>query len=232
MPARTAQIYLYNATSFPLNLIASHLCHGKWTNKVQPPQQVTAGSQVSWESQSDGFLTGTQGWAKYTLTRTTGENEQVLVSWDNPYVPAKGTPYINGGDSTYNISPPCGPDSTGGFVSQGASTFPDMPKYQVGASYVQTGKTTVVAFLTLAGCLIARFGVGGVAGVAAAVALLADAIFDASQGGDEVGYSIFVQVGLKGSVGEALPFNYDKSKGLRPLANEANTSSIRKLIGA
>jgi hypothetical protein len=224
MAARSVQIQLANNTNFPLTLIASHLCHGKWTNGVQPPPTVAAKSQVSWESQSDGVLTGTQGWAKYYLVPSTGGMEQVLVSWDNPYVPASGTPWINGSDSIYNISPPCGNDNTGGFASQGPSTFPDTHQYQIALTGAgNTGTTTNFDMLKTLGTLVLPF---------TELVALGNIILDIVTGGVEVQLTFSVQVELKGSVGEALPINYDKSKGLRPLANEAKTSSIRKLIGA
>jgi len=224
MAARSVQIQFTNATDFPLNLIASHLCHGKWTNDgAKPPQQVAARSMVSWESQSDGILTGTQGWVKYKLAPSSGNNEQVLVSWDNPYVPATGTPWIVPSESIYNISPPCGNDSTGGFASKGPSSFPDTTMFQTVVTGAGTGPNTD-AF-----DLLKLFGVLAFSG-AAFLEAVGLAIFDLS--GTNVILSFSLQVEQKGSVAQALPLNYDRSKGLRPLATEAKTSSIRKLIGA
>jgi hypothetical protein len=59
------------------------LDHGEWSNggSFVPPEHIPHRSRAQWESESDGFATGTQGHAIY------GSNEgDVGFFWNDPFV--------------------------------------------------------------------------------------------------------------------------------------------------
>ncbi len=80
MAARSISIVLHNHTDQDLTLTSSDLPHGAWTQK--PPDNIDADADGSWESESDGIATGTQGSAVYAIG---GDGDSVLISWDNPF---------------------------------------------------------------------------------------------------------------------------------------------------
>jgi hypothetical protein len=43
-----------------LVLVGSGLSHGEWSSGLQPPESLPPGFAIEWQSESDGFLTGTQ----------------------------------------------------------------------------------------------------------------------------------------------------------------------------
>ncbi|KAK0647067.1 hypothetical protein B0T16DRAFT_414649, partial [Cercophora newfieldiana] len=91
-PSRSTYVTFKNYTDAYMVLQSAHLDHGMWTENKYPPEQIGAGGpenpvQVSWSSQSDGFMTGTEGYVMYRLQdmQTT-----MKVYWDNPYVGSNG----------------------------------------------------------------------------------------------------------------------------------------------
>ncbi|MCW2651661.1 MAG: hypothetical protein JWR32_2637 [Mycobacterium sp.] len=99
MARRTVKITLLNNTSLPLNHVADSLCHGIWSDGLQPPSQVPPGTQATWQSESSGIATGTEGWVKYELSadpNTKCFNELVYIHWDNPFVYSSGTTPLDG----------------------------------------------------------------------------------------------------------------------------------------
>lgn len=93
MAARSVTITFQNETDTTLTKLSEHLDHGEWD--VHPPQVIGPHAVVSWKSESNGFMTGTQGSAAYQMANRPG---QVQVSWDNPYV----------GSNSYRQSAPQG----------------------------------------------------------------------------------------------------------------------------
>jgi len=90
------RIRLHNATPHDMVLVHTALSGGKWSGPGEsevPPSRVYTGTTWSWQSQSDGFMTGTEGSAVYTLQ---GTSANVEIRWDNPYV---------GGNSYKGIGP-------------------------------------------------------------------------------------------------------------------------------
>lgn len=81
MAARSVTVILTNESSVPLWLSDAGLSHGEWD--VSPPAAVNPGLIAAWTSQSDGFLTGTQGWANFNVGD--GSNGTLNINWDNPY---------------------------------------------------------------------------------------------------------------------------------------------------
>jgi hypothetical protein len=70
----------------PLKLVRYSLPHGKWN--VVPPDVIPtrSGTQggVIWGSESNGFATGTEGNAEYSINDS--DTQHVFIHWDNPYV--------------------------------------------------------------------------------------------------------------------------------------------------
>ena len=84
--ARSVQINFNNQTSETLSLPTNgaSLSGGEWSSGLTPPSSIPPNSQVVWQSESDGFLTGTQGTATYVF-QNAATTMSVIVSWDNPY---------------------------------------------------------------------------------------------------------------------------------------------------
>jgi hypothetical protein len=95
MAARSTQVILVNGTGFTLSLTGSGLSHGEWSSGAQPPSSVAANATVSWQSESDGFATGTEGTADFTVVST---GASLHFHWDNPFV----------GSNSYDESAPVG----------------------------------------------------------------------------------------------------------------------------
>ena len=87
MPRRSTRITLVNNTSLTLQLIGTSPCHGDWTDVWEPPQKILPKTGApgllinSWESESAGIATGTEGWVKYL----TNDNQLVYIHWDRSY---------------------------------------------------------------------------------------------------------------------------------------------------
>lgn len=82
MAARSVQIYFCNLTNTQLVIKKSHLSHGVWS--TEPPKTINAfTTNISFSSESDGFMTGTQGSVKFELVASDGE--LLTLKWDNPY---------------------------------------------------------------------------------------------------------------------------------------------------
>ena len=93
MASRSVTVVIKNATfSDDMTLLSSSLSHGEWD--VQPPAVIAPGLVAAWTSQSDGFMTGTQGKAQFRV----GNNPSSILTlnWDNPYV----------GSNSYNAAVP------------------------------------------------------------------------------------------------------------------------------
>ncbi len=63
--------------------IGGQLDHGEWTNNNKPPARIEAGETVSWESESDGIATGTEGEVQYQIE---GTSITMNLHWDDPFV--------------------------------------------------------------------------------------------------------------------------------------------------
>ncbi len=92
MAARSYLIQLTNLTGLTLQLDTekTELIHGEWT--VPPPDTFGSPLTGNFGSESDGFMTGTEGQATYTSS-----SGDFVIYWDNPYV---------GSDETSVQTPP------------------------------------------------------------------------------------------------------------------------------
>ncbi|MFD5517835.1 aegerolysin family protein [Streptomyces sp. NPDC127066] len=91
--ARSTRVHVVNGTTTTLYRNYSSLSHGVWDDGT-PPEAIDGGSQVVWGSHSSGVMTGTEGYARYSL----GNAGEVSLHWDNPYV----------GSNSYSCTAPAG----------------------------------------------------------------------------------------------------------------------------
>jgi hypothetical protein len=94
--ARSIVIYLDNETPEILTLQQLELSHGEWL--AQAPASIAAETCIVFACVSNGFMTGTLG----TLTYSIGENGNLYLIYDNPFV----------GGNSYNYTYPINFDVT------------------------------------------------------------------------------------------------------------------------
>ncbi|PHM69655.1 aegerolysin family protein [Xenorhabdus sp. KJ12.1] len=78
--ARSTDITIYNNTSKTLTISSMELLHGQWAHK--PPYNIFPNGSGYFRSESNGFLTGTEGIAKYRLR---DNSSMFTINWDIPY---------------------------------------------------------------------------------------------------------------------------------------------------
>jgi hypothetical protein len=83
MAARSVSVSFTNKSAVALTSGGTSLLHGEWT--TQPPARIEAGQTVVWESESNGFATGTEGTAYYDVEGL-GITSRSLFHWDNPFI--------------------------------------------------------------------------------------------------------------------------------------------------
>ena len=71
------------------------LDHGEWTRNMLPPEKIGAGAlrsptTATWASESDGFMTGTEGSVVYELGDDPSTSGTVRFDWNNPYIGSNG----------------------------------------------------------------------------------------------------------------------------------------------
>ncbi|WP_392895017.1 Crystal protein ET79 [Streptomyces sp. LN699] len=79
--ARSTHVTLQNRTPNEMVRTSSSLSHGTWSDNMVPPDRVFPMSNGTWQSESNGFMTGTQGSAVYNMY----EVGNVAIHWNNPY---------------------------------------------------------------------------------------------------------------------------------------------------
>jgi hypothetical protein len=83
MPARSVFIKINNLTEFGLTKIKEQLDGGEWSNGKHPPDKIAPKTQIYFESESNGIMTGTEGYVKYRIED--GTNSEFYFHWNNPY---------------------------------------------------------------------------------------------------------------------------------------------------
>src|SRR5260370_32781947 len=105
MASRSVTINFVNNSDVALIGDSGGLRHGIWT--VQPPARIEVGTNVSWESESYGVATGTEGEVTYKIETGPGQTDgSAHFHWDNPFV----------GSNSYDEATPVGykADRSGG----------------------------------------------------------------------------------------------------------------------
>lgn len=80
------EVFLSNNTGCGLKLVTARLDHGEWSR--QPPERIKSGRLVSWESESNGVGTGTEGEADYITENcdpASNNTKRIHAHWDNPF---------------------------------------------------------------------------------------------------------------------------------------------------
>jgi hypothetical protein len=130
MATRSFNITLVNQTGWPLALTPNcGFNDGEWSNGGQAPSNVAAGATVQFQSEDDGFLTGTDGYLTYQVLDNNplqpdpnGGTDEIPVTswvymhWDNPY---SGTTQMNCHMSTVPLNSGGGPATS----QDGSGTF-------------------------------------------------------------------------------------------------------------
>lgn len=101
--ARSTQVKFHNGTGCQLNRQSYGLDHGIWSQGQEPSATVYNTKEDFWQSESNGFMTGTEGSVTY-LTSNCEEswrnNRTIRFHWDNPYVGGNGYD-TNGTDGAF-----------------------------------------------------------------------------------------------------------------------------------
>jgi len=142
MAVRSFNIQFYNQTGFPLTNTGAGLSHGEWSSNLSPPPSVAASgpsATPTFQSESDGIMTGTQGDAIYQVVDNSGTTSSIYIGWDNPYmgstsfkalistvpIDSNGNPISSGGGSSFNATPSVSDyELSAGFVGGGDGTDP------------------------------------------------------------------------------------------------------------
>jgi hypothetical protein len=116
MPVRSFRLFIKNSSEdVRLHKRNEHLCWGSWTShEWMPPIDILPGEEKAFQSESDGFATGTEGWAKYEVVDSSNQGiGMVFAYWDNPY--ALGDTYFGCDKAFDDVTAPCddSPDSSG-----------------------------------------------------------------------------------------------------------------------
>jgi hypothetical protein len=130
---------LVNDTGFALSLTGADLSHGEWSGGAQPPATVAANTTVSWQSESDGFATGTEGTADFAVVST---GAALHFHWDNPFVGSNsydekspvGLPLDRSGGGGDNATVTWVLSQTAGFWGQ----LRNQPPVQIGPCWLLT----------------------------------------------------------------------------------------------
>lgn len=94
MASRSATVTFDNQTDHAMTRTTIKLSGGTWTQDHYPPETIPANGSGTWQSESDGMMTGTEGYAQYHLEGA----GTVEVSWDVPFA----------GSNSYSDSAPPG----------------------------------------------------------------------------------------------------------------------------
>lgn len=79
--ARSTTVKLVNSTPNTMEYMSSSLSHGTWSDNMLPPDRVYPFSNGTWRSESNGFMTGTEGVAVYSML----DVGNVSIRWNNPF---------------------------------------------------------------------------------------------------------------------------------------------------
>jgi hypothetical protein len=111
------QFDIQNMPNTKLVLVGSGLDHGEWSSGQTPPNELTPpATSISWQSESDGVLTGTQGWVRYypispggSVPANPPNSDTIWMTWDDPY----------DGSNSYNSTAPSPYQIGGGSILGG-----------------------------------------------------------------------------------------------------------------
>ncbi|GGR51058.1 hypothetical protein WEB32_34810 [Streptomyces netropsis] len=91
--ARSTEVKFHNGTGCQLIRQSYGLDHGIWSQGQEPPHTVSNTQDVSWKSESNGFMTGTEGSVTYRTSNCEEgwrNDRPVRFHWNNPYAGSNG----------------------------------------------------------------------------------------------------------------------------------------------
>ncbi|MFJ5231429.1 hypothetical protein ACIQBJ_16210 [Kitasatospora sp. NPDC088391] len=86
--ARSTFVQVNNWTQCEMDFVTADLSSGIWTGIDWPPLTITNSTWGVWQSESNGFMTGTEGTATYQLKKCVNPANNykwVKFHWDNPF---------------------------------------------------------------------------------------------------------------------------------------------------
>lgn len=86
--ARSTKVHLHNGTGCSLYREDYSLAHGIWSQGQEPPQVLGNTGDANFQSESNGFLTGTEGTVRfraYNCEEGWRNGAAVVLHWANPY---------------------------------------------------------------------------------------------------------------------------------------------------
>ncbi|WP_330334629.1 hypothetical protein OHS33_35935 [Streptomyces sp. NBC_00536] len=101
--ARSTTIHLHNGTGCTLYRGDYSLAHGIWSQGQEPPQSLGNTGDATFQSESNGFATGTEGTVRFTAydcEDSWRNGRSVVLHWANPYTGSNSYDE-NGTDSTF-----------------------------------------------------------------------------------------------------------------------------------
>lgn len=100
--ARSVLSTVDNQTGRELSRQSEHLDHGIWTENEYPPEIIAANSTKQYQAESQGFMTGTEGYSIYKID----DGLTVKFYFDNPYIGSNGykTSVDGEGAGDYDVS--------------------------------------------------------------------------------------------------------------------------------
>ncbi|MFG2909755.1 Crystal protein ET79 [Kitasatospora sp. NPDC048286] len=145
---RSTKVTLSNSTGSGLTKTWEKLDHGCWTNDMLPSDYIPNGKSASWQSESCGFATGTEGSITYTLA----DGGEVKLHWNNPYWGSNG--YSCDVPDGYTCS------RSGGSGDNASTTFSIGKKSKAAAApaLMSASRSTSVNLTNNSGKLLTRSG--------------------------------------------------------------------------
>jgi hypothetical protein len=85
MAARTVKCLFYNRTDSVVTKTSENINWGIITDPWNIPGSIAPHTVAEWRTESDGFMTGTEGFAHFSAFDGTGTNN-IVAHWNNPFV--------------------------------------------------------------------------------------------------------------------------------------------------
>ncbi|MEU7133563.1 hypothetical protein [Streptomyces sp. NPDC046261] len=101
--ARSTKVKFHNGTGCQLTRQSYGLNHGIWSQGNEPSATVYNTHDDDWQSESNGFMTGTEGYVTYTTSNCEEDwrnGRTIRFHWNNPYVGSNGYD-TNGTDNAF-----------------------------------------------------------------------------------------------------------------------------------
>ncbi|MFD8979027.1 Crystal protein ET79 [Streptomyces sp. NPDC059564] len=80
-PVRSVRVKVVNGSGTLLARTGAELKWGIWSGDSLPPSLINPNARADWQTESEGFMTGTEGSAEYVLAG----GGKVVFRWNNPF---------------------------------------------------------------------------------------------------------------------------------------------------